>query len=389
MENSRRLFIRRISLSGAIIAGSSSFLKGISVSKDSNLAINPPFLSNANKVPISLLVDDSCPLIHVFWFHAKQVDGKGDNRHGQFQVKQVDGKGPFTTDGRLLVKDVPNSFLDKFCAVVTKNNMAGKISIVPAPGGVGDIVNGIPGYDKSLITKWLNTAKNRLSDRFDFSPEMLTHNLALDLKTGKYLEENESEWSKHQDRSTFIPYFIRCLNLLKEAGINASGITSPWTFGKLVESEFVESMIVAQKEVYNHELSWYFLHTFYDQPGEKPWIALKKENCTLVSIPGNMPDHFWETINSPKTDTEYIKSIADKYITADGKEGDIINVLKAGGWPIFVTHWQSLYSNGLETGLKALKEVGRRINTPLKDKVEWKSCMELTKLTVEQVKGDS
>jgi hypothetical protein len=96
-----------------------------------------------------------------------------------------------------------------------------------------------------------------------------------------------------------------------------------------------------------------------------------------------MPDHFWETIDSPRTDKEYIQSIAEKYITADGKGGSIINVLEAGGWPVFVTHWQSLYSNGLETGLKALDEVGKRISSHLKDKVKWISCMELTKLTVE------
>ena len=333
----------------------------------------PIFPPGDNKIPICFLLDDSCPLIHVYWFHKKPVDGKG----------------PFTKDGRLLVKNVPNSFLDKFCDTVKKFDIAGKISIVPSPGGVGDIVNGIAGYDNSLITQWLNTAKSRLSDRFDFSPEMLTHNHALDLATGKYSEENEAEWSQKQNRTVLTPYLIHSLRLLKDAGINATGFTSPWNFGEKVESEYAESMIVAQKEVYKHELSWYFLHTLNDQPGKKPWIALKKDNYTLVSIASNMPDHFWETIDSPKTDNEYIQSIADKYITANGKEGSIINVLNAGGWPVFVTHWQSLYSNGLETGLKALEEVGKRINAHLKDKVVWKSCMELSKLTVDNISTKS
>ncbi len=365
MENSRRSFLKKIGLSGAMIASGGSFLKGSIIdSEPAKPFIN--YMSKNNKVPVCFMVDDSAPLIHVYWFHKKPVDGKG----------------PFTNDGRLLVKEVPNSFLDKFCDVVKKYKMAGKISIVPSPGGVGDIVKGIPGYDYSLVTQWLNTAKKRLSQRFDFSPEMLTHNHALDLKTGKYSEENESEWSKKQNRTILTPYIIYCLELLKKAGINASGITSPWTFGNTVESEYTEAMIAAQKVVYNHELSWYFLHTLDKQPEKKPWVALKKDNCTLVSIASNMPDHFWETIDSPKTDKEYIQSIADKYITANGKEGSIINVLNAGGWPIFVTHWQSLFSNGLETGLKALDEVCKRINANLKDRLEWKSCMELTKLTL-------
>jgi hypothetical protein len=98
-----------------------------------------------------------------------------------------------------------------------------------------------------------------------------------------------------------------------------------------------------------------------------------------------MPDHIWETIDTPKTDKEYILSIADKYITADGKQGSIIQGINAGGWPVLVTHWQSLFSNGNETGLKALDVVGQRVKTLLKDKAEWVSCMELTKLTMEQV----
>ncbi len=357
MKNSRRSFIRKAGLLGSVIAGNSFFLKGA-------FAGNEP--GKTRKVPVCFLVDDSCPLIHVFWFHRKPVEGKG----------------PFTGDGRELVKDVPNSFLDRFCDVVSKHHIAGKISIVPAPGGVGDIVNGIPGYDHSLITEWLNTARTRLSDRFDFSPEMLTHNKALDLKTGVWSEENEAVWSQKQNRSVLTPYIIHCLDLLKNAKINASGITSPWNFGVDVEPEYIEAMITAQKEVYDHELSWYFLHTLNDQPGKRPWIAMKKENCTLVSIPSNMPDHFWETLDSPRTDDEYVMSIADQYITANGKEGSIIKVMEAGGWPVFVTHWQSLYSNGLETGLKALDEVGRRIGKHLGDKVEWKSCMELARLTV-------
>ena len=371
METSRRLFIKKISLFGSAIACNSSFIRGISAGKDPgmvNKGHDSLLLLKEQKVPVCLLVDDSCPLIHVYWFHKKPVDGKG----------------PFTNDGRLLEKEVPNSFLNRFCEVVSRHNIAGKISIVPAPGGVGDLVAGIPGYDKALITEWLNTARDRLSDRFDFSPEMLTHNRALDLKTGLWSEENEAMWSQKQDRTVLTPYIKHCLNLLKSAGINASGITSPWNFGTKVEEEYVEAMITAQREVYRHKLSWYFLHTLDDQPEKKPWIAKKKGKYTLVSIASNMPDHFWNTIDSLRTDTDYIQSIADKYITADGKEGSILKVLKAGGWPVFVTHWQSLYSNGLETGLMALNEVGKRMNSHLKDKVEWKSCMEITKLTVKQ-----
>src|SRR5687768_16467690 len=99
------------------------------------------------RIPISLVVDDSCPLVHVFRCHWVDV-------HGQ---------PPRTRDGRELVEWIPNDFLDRFCDVAGRWGMAGKFSIVPAPGGLGDVVRGIEGFDPALTREWLDTAKARLS----------------------------------------------------------------------------------------------------------------------------------------------------------------------------------------------------------------------------------
>ena len=66
---------------------------------------------------------------------------------------------------------------------------------------------------------------------FTISPEMLTHSMAIDIKTLKALDENENEWSQHQSRETLTPYIAKALSLLKEAGFDAFGVTSPWRFG--------------------------------------------------------------------------------------------------------------------------------------------------------------
>jgi hypothetical protein len=49
-----------------------------------------------------------------------------------------------------------------------------------------------------------------------------------------------------------------------------------------------------------------------------------------------------------------------------------------------VTHWQSLFSNGLETGIAVLDEVGRRIQTLLADEVVWCSASEAMERTILQ-----
>ncbi|MBR6747537.1 MAG: hypothetical protein IKM07_01250 [Clostridia bacterium] len=79
----------------------------------------------------------------------------------------------------------------------------------------------------------------------------------------------------------------------------------------------------------------------------------------------------------------YVSWIADKYISADGKSGDILDVLNTNGYPILTTHWQSLFSNGAETGLRALAEVARRVEEHLSDRVVWTHFDALMRETID------
>lgn len=318
-------------------------------------------------VPISLIIDDSCPLVHVFAHHWRDV-------HQRPLV---------TEDGREMPLWIPNSFLSRFCDVVEQHGMAGKFSIVPAPGGCGDVVDGIEGHDPALTREWLDEMQARLSDRWSFCSEGITHNLAVNLDTGEYFDESETAWSQHQDRTTLTPYLIHQLELLREAGIDATGVTSPWVFGIEVEDEYVAALVAAQREVYGREFSWYFLHMLWDRPQARPWIAHQEGETTLVSIPATVNDFWWDTIESPRTDAGYVGEVADQMLTADGRSGKIREALDAGGWPVLLTHWQSLFSNGLESGLAVLDELGRRITANLEGQVEWSSFDEIARLTVE------
>jgi hypothetical protein len=317
-------------------------------------------------VPICLLVDDSCPIVHIYRYHWQDVHRRP----------------PETDDGRPLVDTIPNDFLDRFCDVAEAHDLAGKFSIVPAPAGLGDVATGITGHDPALTRAWLDTAQRRLGGRFDFCPEGITHNLAVNLATGGYFDQGESEWSQTQTRATLTPYLTRELEILRAAGVDATGFTSPWVFGIRVEEEYVAAIVAAQKAVYGRDFSWYFLHMLHDQPEARPWIAVANGPTTLVAIPSTVDDFWWETINSPRTDAEFIHGVADRILTADGHGGKVREVLDAGGWPVLLTHWQSLFSNGLETGLAVLDEVGRRVSATLAGEVVWQSCLEVARRTV-------
>jgi hypothetical protein len=141
-------------------------------------------------------------------------------------------------------------------------------------------------------------------------------------------------------------------------------------------------MVAAQQTVFQRCFSWYFLHIWHQYPDARPYIAYQRGNTLLVSINSTVDDYFWPTINSPRTDQNYITSLADQLLTADGTKGAIRQVLDAGGWPILMTHWQSFFSNGLETGLAVLDVLGERISTTLANEVVWMTCSQLAQRTI-------
>ena len=308
------------------------------------------------KIPISLIIDDPAPRVHVYREHAKS---------------------PRTQDGRLLVDQIPNDFLTQFCDVVDANGLRGKFSIVPMPGCRGDIVNGVDGFPYKEVEEWLSIVKARLTGKFSFCPEMLTHHKAVNLKDGGFFEINEMAWAASQTRETLAPYIVKALSLLQAAGIRAVGVTSPWSFGIEVEDTYAAAISDAVHEVWGASEAWYFLRSLRGVPGARPWVAFEVPGRRVVSIPATLDDEFWQTIESPDTSDAYVSAVADRLLSADGQNGAILDALAIGAWPILITHWQSLFSNGNRTGLRALALVSERIGRHLADRVAWRSFEEI------------
>lgn len=313
------------------------------------------------KIPISLILDDPAPIISVFYEHAK-------NR--------------ILPDGRSLIPHNSNEGLFRFCDIIERWGMKGKFSVVPMPGNKGDIVRGLEGVPGESLAEWMDTVKARVAPRFTIGPEMLTHNKAVDLNTGLALDMREDAFAATCDRTALTPYIAKALSLLREAGFDAFGVTSPWRFGIEVEEDYEAAISQAVYDVTGKKNAWFFLRGLRGVPNAKPWVARKEEGRVLVSIPATTYDQIWQTISSTDTSEEYVRKIADVWITEDGKEGEIVRVLKTGGYPILITHWQSLMSNGLLTGLRVLDEVGRRIASTLSDQVAWMSFSEIMELVL-------
>ena len=174
------------------------------------------------------------------------------------------------------------------------------------------------------------------------------------------------------------------LKMLDEVGLTPTGVTSPWTTGNEVEEDYAAAISRAFYEVFGSKDAWYFLHhSDPNDPNAHPAVTKYEDGRRIVSIFATFSDDFWQCINTPDKSEAFIRSVADFYISEDGTKGELIRQLNGGSiWPVMITHWQSLYSNGLYTGLRALDLVGQRIQKHLSDRVEWVDFTQLMNLSL-------
>ena len=318
------------------------------------------------KIPIALMVDDPAPCINPLYYFRKQVNKI---------------EAPTVGEGIPMIPEIPNDFLVQFVELVHQMGIKGKFSLLPYPAGLGSIETGLEGFKREDVEEFVSLVRDELTPNFDITPEILTHTLALDLKTYKLKDISEHDWSQKQDRNTLREYIGEALRILKNVGIDANGVTSPCNFGQQVEEEYAGAILDAQKAINGRSLSWYFLHVEVEEKCVLPQLMHldRASGEAVVSIVSGCGDHLWQTMGSLKTDEDYISAIADNYISSDGTKGRLLELFNNASYIVFHTHWQSLFSNGSRIGLKILKEVASRINRILGNRVIWMKCSEIAR----------
>lgn len=310
-------------------------------------------------LPITLMVDDPAPLINVYWWHVRMKGGMGH------------------PDGRPVAREVPVEFLHRFGELIARWGVRGKFSVLPYPAGLGPITEGWSGCDRRAMREWIETVRTAIVPQMDITPEILTHARALDLEDMTLLSEDESEWSQRQSAETLTPYIAYALHLLREVGLTATGVTSPWMFGYRVEDEYRQAIREAMRRVNGLTQSWYFLHIRAQDDEFQSRVVYRRGDEYLVSICPQVDDYLWAVMESLAEGPEFVGRVADRFITADGKRGRLVELFAAGTPIVFFTHWQCLFCDGREVGLQVLDEVCRRIDAVWGRQVRWLKCSEL------------
>ena len=305
-----------------------------------------PVLWPEGRIPISVLLDDCVPCRNPAWYEFPEQGHRAD---------------------------VPNGFVDQFAAMIARTGAAGKFSVVPCPGGQGRIDQELPGVDPDDIAYFVRLVRDKISPRWDVSPELLTHNRAMNLATMQLSDQREDVWAAGQNEATLRDYIAHALRILHNVGLAPNGVTSPWAFGQEVEEAYRSAIATALRLVCGIKSGWYFLHVEPEARHVAPRVVRldRQHGTSLVSVASGCGHDFaWETQEGRPPDVDLL-------LSADGLRGRLTTLIAAGSPVTFHTHWQSLFSNGTGAGLTALEEVCTRINRLWGERIRWTSAAEL------------
>jgi hypothetical protein len=308
-------------------------------------------------IPITLIVDDPAPCINPLYYYRLQVDRKNYERHEPC---------------------IPFDFLEHFIAVCQARGIRGKFSILPYPAGLGSILEGWEGCDRAEIARWLDLVRTELQPDFDITPEILTHTRALDLRTRTLFDQSEQDWMAERTLPELTTYMRAATEMLRAAGFISAGITQPVSFSGS-RADYALATLEAVRAVGGPPVTFYFVEEYLAGPPYKvPEVVLldRERGAAVVDIGNNCPEFCWFT---QRPESRGAAETADRFITAGGTSGRLVDLIADDAWLITVCHWQSIFSDGSRAGLQALDTAAARLAQHYGPRIRWLTTGEIAR----------
>ena len=313
-------------------------------------------LNPRGRVPLSFIIDDSTCLVNVNKFAMPQFDAAfgGVNRTYHRNWKEWPD-------------EIPDAFVRKFGEWCAGRGVKGKYSIVPYPACVGRLDRELPGWSAKELAASLDLVRTVMMPHWDIHPEMVTHTRVIDTSTGHPYPERSLKFMENWDWTTgrsadeIGNYLAYALRILREVGLPCEGVTTPGGFGSRALPQLAQASMQSLRDVFQTEVPHYFRH-LYDRGAES--VAPRVEYVSglggsdprcVVSVVACTGD--W-TGGWDNTEPEG----ADKFITADGRSGRLVEVIERGEPACLLAHWTGIWFNGEERGFRVFQEVVRRLD---------------------------
>ncbi|MDB6153770.1 MAG: hypothetical protein JWL90_2223 [Chthoniobacteraceae bacterium] len=324
------------------------------------------------RVPVGLIIDDSTALVNLNRFSMPQFD-----------ATFAGANDAYLKPWREWPIEIPDSFVRKFGEWSAEHGVKGKYSMVPFPACVGRLDRMLPGWTQRELDESLELVRTHIVPNWDIHPEMLTHTRVIDLRTGQPFADHSTkfmenwEWTTGRSVDEIAAYMAYALRILKNAGFACEGITTPGGFGNKALPQLSQATLESVRDVFAAEIPHYFRH-LYDKGDQS--VAPRVEYVSglhgadprcVVSIIGCTGDWTggWDC-SKPEG--------VDRFITADLKEGRMVEVIDRGEPAIMVAHWTGIYWNGEELGFKIFQEVVSRLNARY-DHLIWMKLSEVAR----------
>jgi hypothetical protein len=294
----------------------------------------------------------------------------------------IDDAGPFLNAGTAIypgeVDETPTSFYLALGQWAQASGVKGKMTVLPIAGGVAAVDGSLgeyPGHTQQERLDWIDTVKTYIEPRFTITPEIVTHLMPWDIVNSTPIAngQRENDYFAGLTIGAKADYIAYAMQRLKNAGFSCGGCTMCWSIPTEQDAAFGQATIEAMSRVYGPKDVMIFNDSFAD-----PEVVYRSaDGYAAVKTPPQVGDVDGVLYRQGDPTAERIEADASAMISADGQTGTFVDQIKRGNSLIFVTHIQSLYTNGRESGLEVYERAIERLNHFYGDDIEW--------MTAEQV----
>ncbi|HPZ82093.1 MAG TPA: hypothetical protein PL064_01590 [Thermogutta sp.] len=327
-------------------------------------------LNPRNRVPVSLIIDDSTCLVNLAHFAMPQF------------AEVWPGRAEYQKPWKEFPREIPDSFVRRFMDWCEEHGVKGKYSVVPYPACVGWLDRDLPGWSHQELVESLRLVRERIMPWWDIHPEMVTHTWVINTKTGRPYEERSARfmenwgWSEGRSVDELTDYLAYALRILKNVDLHCEGITTPGGFGSRARPQLAQATLEACRDVFRTEIPHYFRDLFTDERSVAPRVEYASgldgdDPKCVVSIIGCTGDWFggWDGTT---------EGSADLFITPDLAKGRMVDVIGREEPAIMVCHWPGIYFNGEERGFEILKTVVQRLHARYENLI-WMNLAEIAR----------
>ncbi|MGI8912787.1 MAG: hypothetical protein ACR2JY_03170 [Chloroflexota bacterium] len=334
-----------------------------------------------DRVPLSLIIDDSTALINLNYFFLRDR-----NRHLGQDQRWADV--PVVT---------PESFTREWGEWCRDHGVRGKFSVVPNPANIGRLDHGLTLFGQGQLESWLQMCREVIVPSFDITPEMLTHTYVLDLGTLQPLPSRiweQMEWREFGEADHVDEYIAFSCRILANIGLPPQGVTSPGGFGGKSLDLYARVTGEGCRSVTGNPTPFFFQRVqSKDVQVETPvWYPDRQAGTAVGEIIACTGDYTGSWTGYGEVDADY-------YITEDLAGGRLPAVIDAGSPCVLCSHWQGMYGmhDGDRRGFRTLQTVVERLRQrdPNGERTRWRTCSEITnyacvrELATVQVEGDT